>query len=197
MKVITLILFFFIAVGCGTAPSKIDQSVEKPRLTDGEYAKLISEHTKSDEKYNGLQNLYHLHVTILNSKVNGSRLDQIRYYNQLDGAEAAKEREKNFQEMSNSAQFFISYYSPDRDLRKLPKMWKFYLEHNGVKYPGKIKHLSERDFEVRVLYPHFDRWSKGYIIEFPVPMTEVEKFNSEFVMTGSAGTTRFQFDPSL
>ena len=185
-----------LLMGCSGA-QKAPNGVDKPRLSDGEYVDLIEEHTQKDEQYSGLYNLYHVHVTILNSKVNGARLDRIRYYNQYDQVEAARQREKNFQEMSNSSQFFLSYYSPDKDLRKLPNMWKFYLQHNGVKYEGKIRHISKRDFEIRSLYPHMDRWSKPYIIEFPIPMTEVEKGTSVFSMTGSAGKSQFTFQPSL
>ena len=158
---------------------------------------MIESHTKKDERYDGLQNLYHLHVTILNSKVNGARIDRIRYFNRLDQEKSSQMREKSFQEMSAYAQYFVSYYSPDKDLQKLPNMWNFYLEHNGVKYEGKVRHVTKRSFEIRRLYPHIDRWSKPYIIEFPIPMSEVEKNPSTFIMTGAAGTSQFTFSPSL
>ena len=191
---LTILATLFVSLlGCGSTEK--ESKVKRPRLSDGSYANLISEFTQKDEKYSGLHNLYHVKVTILNSKVNGARNDRIRYFNQYSPKKANELREKTFQEMSNFSQFFVGYYSPKKDIRQLQSNWNFYLEHNGVKYEGKIKKLSMKKFEAQFLYPHMDGFSKPYLIQFEVPMSQLEQHSSQLIMTGPPGKSTFKFSP--
>ena len=98
--------------------------------------------------------------------------------------------------MSEETQFFLSYFTPDKELKNLHRgdsFWKFYLEIDGRKYTGKLARKRKFEAQTRTLFPHHTRWSKGYLLKFKVPTLSIEGNSFKIIMTSSAGKSVFNF----
>lgn len=195
-RFLSIIAVVFLTA-CSTTPKSSEVSVG-PRLSQGEYAKLIEKYSAQDKKYDGFYNIFEAYATLLNTDVQTAVLQKTTDAMQWDARTAQKEREKIFQENSNSTKVFLSFFTPTRRLNDLQKgntMWKVYLETGGEKYEGKATKKSIPLEALQLMYPYHTRWAIGYDITFPIPLSAVEKNESFLVITSSLGATRLRFAP--
>lgn len=194
IKVFSLIFISFL-ISCSSAPvSELD--VAPAALNQGQYESLIKKYTRSDKRYSGLYNKYHVSATLLNSQVQGAIDDRLRFYKQLNDQDYESEREASQQRLSSQSLVFLSFYSPEKDYRKLHRpnsLWKIYVEYNGQKYPGRIKKDKEKELQLKKLFPHHSRWSSPYIVTFNVPMTSLEEGKATLILSSSAGKSVLEF----
>lgn len=190
-------MLLFLTVGCSSSDKKIEPIVPAPEMSDSEYTKLIESQTQNKKEYSGLHNKFDLSATLLTSALGAAELDRKRFFFQWDNEKTKKEREKYFQEKSSSTRFFISFFSPDKELRNLHRpqsLWKIYLEYNGKVYSGKIIKSTETFFLLKKIYPHHTKWGTPYFASFDVPTTVIEKSKSKLVLTSSAGKAIFKYE---
>ncbi len=165
-------------------------------MSQSDYEDLIENKTKKDKQYNGFHNLYEISTTMINTDINMAQLDRIRFFQSWDEIKVSEERERRMQILSQESQFFVSYFSPQKELKKLHSgktPWKVYLEVNGKRYEGKINKYFNNKAQVNALYPHHSNWSKPYVIIFKVPTSAIEESKSKFIFTSSAGKSIFEF----
>jgi hypothetical protein len=195
VNLFVFIFMFVIQTSC-TTQSHIKSDIPLPKIKPDQYAKLISNNTKKDSKYDGFQNLYEVSATLLSTEIKLAQLDRIRFYQSWDPIQVSEERERYLQRMSSESEFFLSYFSPQKDLRKLHSgktPWKIYLEVNGKRYEGRIKKYLNNKAQVNTLFPHHSRWSKAYLAVFKVPTEAIENSSNKFIFTSSAGKSIFEY----
>ncbi len=187
-----LLPFLFLATACSSA------SKSPLVASQTEYDTIVKENTRSANKYSGLYQTFQASSTLLNTEMQTAALKLRGEYSGWDAPTAQKERDRVFQEMSNSTKIFLRFYSPESendDLHKPTTIWKAYLEHEGRRILGKVKKLTLKFVELQMLYPHMDRFSSPYEITFPVPTTAVEGSEVIVHLTSSLGATEFTFPP--
>jgi hypothetical protein len=186
-----LILLTCLLTACATAP--------KPGgISENEYEKIVREHTKSADKYQGLYQTFQASATLMTTEQQSATLQRKGDFLGWDANQQQKERDRAFQEMSNSTKVFLRFFSPENeydDLHKPQSIWKVYLVHEGRQIEGKVKKLNDKFVELKMLYPHFDRFSSPYEVSFPVPTSAVEQSEVKIVLTSSLGSTEFTFEP--
>jgi hypothetical protein len=193
---IFLILLPLFILSCASPQKATDLELVFKKMSESEYTSIIDKNTRRDRQYEGLYNTYELYVTQIKPDVQEALLQREGYYMQWDMAKAQSEREKSLQRMSSSSQFYLSLYTPENqhnDLHKLSSMWKIYLEVNGQRYQGTVERIQRIMVQIQNLYPHHSRFSRGYIVNFAIPMTQLESQKPVFIMTSTLGTSTLSF----
>lgn len=195
---LVMALFFILSTAACTSMEKNSLGF-KPKLSPSEYSKLIKDNTFNKKEYKGFYNQFDVSVTFLTTEVFSANLERMRYYLQWDEVKYQQKREEMFQTLSNSSKVFLSFYTPEPDLRNPQRpdsLWEVYLEVDGQRYEGEIKSHNEAHYLLKELYPHHTRWSNGYMISFNIPMSVVESQNSKLVLTSPAGKAIFNKSPN-
>lgn len=195
--IVTAAMSVMIFTSCSNAPKESEVEVG-PRMKQDEYSMLIDKYTAKDKQYDGFYNKFEAYATILNTDVQTAVLQKSTDAMQWDSQNAQKERDKMFQENSNSTKVFLSFFTPNRrinDLQKGNTMWKIYLEAHGEKYEGKAVKKSMPLEALQLMYPYHTRWNIGYDLTFPIPLSAIEKGESYLVITSSIGSTKLKFAP--
>jgi hypothetical protein len=193
---LALFTALLITLGACSSTPKVSEVTVGPRLEQKEYASLVEKYTVSDKQYDGFYAKFEVYATLLNTDVQTAVLQKTMDTLQANSLTAQKEREKLFQENSNSTKVFLSFFTPTRrvnDLAKGNTLWKIYLEANGEKYEGKATKRSTPYEALVMMFPHHSRWAIPYDVTFPVPLSAVEKSDSYFIITSSLGSTRMKF----
>lgn len=194
-----LSVFGLISAGCSTTDVKSDANVG-PRLTDVEYRTQIEKNTRAEQTYQGFYNTLDVRVVFINSDVQTAILQKTADALQWDMTTAQAEREKMFQENSNSTKFFMSLYVPTRRLNNLEKpntIWKVYLEYNGEKFEGRVKKKKEPFEALQATFPAHTRWAFPYEVTFDTPLGAVEGQELKFTITSSVAQATLTFPARL
>ena len=147
-------------------------------------------------RYSGFYQKAQVQATFLNSEVTQQILK--KQLNQLQWSDETlqKEREKAVQKNASQTVFFLSFFTPEKELNDLNKgvsIWKLYLEIDGNRYEGKAKKSNNKYVDTKALFPYHNRWSFAYRVYFDIPLSAVENKNFKFVLTSSQGTSELVF----
>lgn len=210
--IVVLFLFSILPVsGCNTpAVLHVDEpdvtSLPATRANQSEarddYTRSLMKWTVDDALYKGLQNIFQYHASLMTREVLALQVAKRATFNGWDNTTFRAEREKALQEASSSTRVFLAFYAPERINDRLlikESPWHFYLQVGRSRYQGKIRKSPYSIPESRRLFPYFDSWVTGYVIDFPVPTAAIEGTDSvRFVLTGAPGTSEkvFVLEPS-
>ena len=137
-------------------------------------------------------------ATMLNSKILQAQLMQKARLYQWDSTTFNNETQKVNTETDKAAQFFISFYTPERkhdDLHKNQTLWKIFLDADGRRYEGKATKIKLLTNEVQALYPDHTRFATPYILTFPVSMKSIENKPVRLTLTGTVASATVEFQP--
>ncbi len=179
------------SISCATTRSTLPGG-----LSDSEYGNLIKKMTRSANQYDGFYQTFQAQVTFLNTALRTAGVVRLGEFQQWDSAKLQSERDRAFQEMASSTQFFMRFYTPDSDYDDLnlgTSIWKIYLEIDGKRYNAEVKRSTEKEAEIRKLFPYFDRFSTAYEISFKVPTSVVESSDAKLILTSTLGSSQFVF----
>lgn len=194
MQRLIFVILLFSFVGCATTRSSDPNVIQG--ISESDYSSLINKHTTRTNQYSGFYQTFQADMTILSTEVQTAALRQKGQFLQWDQREYQRERDKMVQEAAAYSKFFMRFFSPEHDYDDLHKgktIWKVYLDYGGSRFEGKVKKLSEKYVELKTLYPHLDRFSTPYEIQFNVPMTTIEGGEAKVILTSSLGTAEFHF----
>lgn len=196
LKLVMATLPLFLLAAC-TSMDKNSLGF-KPKLSPSQYKKLIKQNTFNKKEYKGFYNQFDISATFLTTEVATARLERLRYYHQWTESRYQEKREELFQTLSNKSKMFLSFYTPESDLKNPHRpnsLWEAYIEVSGQRYDGTIKQDKETDYLIKKLYPHHTRWSHGYILSFNIPMSVLETQSAKLVLTSPAGKAIFNRSP--
>ncbi len=195
IKSILIVLVALVTFSCTSHPVSPVLQSEYPAMSTKSYNRLIKTHTLEDKKYQFLDNNYIVSSTLLNSEVKKAMLQRKSHALQTPLEKVRKMDKEVLEELSTKSEIFLSFYAPIEEHTRLntSELWQFYLETGGKRYEGTVKKVTGPFAVVNSLYYHHNRFSKPYIIEFRVPMSEVEKSDSRLIITGTLGSSSLDF----
>lgn len=185
-------LLNFFLLGCTQSPL-ISSSNTAHELA---YEKQIASATKKIDKYDGFYQLFQADMTQISSSIQVALLQRKADFLQWDQAKLQKERDRAFQEMATEAKFFLRFYTPESDyddFHRANSIWKIYLEFNHQRVEGKAKKMTQKFSDIHQLFPHFNRFSTGYEVVFPISTSALEVGEKKVVITSSLGNASFTF----
>lgn len=198
MKLLKLFFLFIIVVtfcSCSTTKDSISPSINL--ISESDYHQTISLYSKQKQIYSGLYNTMDLTVTILNSKVTDAQTDQHARIYIWDANKYTQEKVKVAERLSKEAEFFISFFTPDRkhdDLHKNQTLWKIFLDVDGKRHEGKTKKIKLLTEELQGIYAFHNRFSTPYSVVFPVPMKQIESAKEiKITITGPVGSATLEY----
>ena len=164
-------LFCLSLLACQSSQKTPTSYQKAEAFFDDEYEPLLKKLSKKMSAYNGLHNQFYLNATLISPDFKKSQLQLQSLYYQWTPKELNSKIQSSQVEMSQSTEVFTSFFSPhteadDLTLRKKP--WRFFLEVDGQKYEGTASHIKQNVLETQKLYPYHNRWSKAFVLKFPV-----------------------------
>ncbi len=166
-------------------------------IPESSYYDLIKANSRRDQVYSGLYNSIDLNGVIVNSEVSTAQVDQQARVFMWDENKYTQEKVKAEEKTRKEAEFFVSFFTPDRkhdDLHKNKTLWKIFLDVDGKRYEGKVAKIKLLTEEIQSLYPLHNRFSTPYSMIFPIPMKQIEAAGSiKLTITGPVGSSTLNY----
>lgn len=136
------------------------------------YNATLDRWTRTANVYEGMEMRLHMNATFKDISFRRAYIDRYaERYSVAEGYKAAlNEKETSASDEYN--EFFITASTPQErwnDFDRADSVWKLYLEDSsGAKLsPVSIVKVDPSDPLLREFFPHFDLWSRGYVVKFP------------------------------
>lgn len=167
-----------------------------PEISYSNYEKVVHDHTRKVEVYDGLYNKLTVQATWLDSLLTESTLSHSARLSQWTEQKYREERSKKVGKNAESTEFFVSLYTPERkhaDLTGNKTLWKVFLDVDGQRYEGKATKVKLLLSEIQAIYPQHNRWSVPYYVSFPVATSLVENKPATLTFTGAVGSAQLTY----
>lgn len=189
LKTICFALLLLILTSCA--------SLFGQKTLQQKYINSVNKASQSDRVYSGIYNVYNMNITMLNSTVSELQLDKLQDFLGLEPNEIIKKRENAYEQLAKRAQFFLAFYTPNRQDNNLvdgaSANWRFFLSHNKKQYLAKVTKPSMKERRIKQLYPYFSRFHKPYILTFDIPMTIIESASVTITILGDNMSRKISF----
>lgn len=194
---ITFSALLLLLSACHSQPLNPRLTEEWTPLTKSKRYRLVRQNTKNYQQYRGLDLLFDINVTYLNSLILDDNLKKRSQFMMWSSQQAQDEASKLKIDKLNKSYFFITVYSSNKKLNKLnlkASDWTATIILNdGSVFNGSIKlHQNLADHN-SVFYPHVESWDKNYMITFDVGTTKLAQEKFTFDITSPRGSARFNF----
>lgn len=186
------LFLFLILVACASSP--LNQS--KFHHDQGDYEDLILKYTDHKEHIEGLENVFSVQATVLNSQIQQAQINKKAHDYQWSDEQYRKERNNLMDLEQSHAQVFLSFYTSKRkhdDLTLQSSIWKIYLDIDGKRYIGNILKFNGVAEQTKSIYPYYLKFATPYVISFPLATEKIDKSNSSLTITGPLGTETLEF----
>lgn len=186
----------FLILAASSCVTRLPMPAGIPEISESEYENLVLRKTKKIEVYDGLYNKLTVNAIWLDSEMSEGYLAHSARLAQWQEPFYREEKNKLIMKHSQSTEFFVSFYTPERrhsDLSQSKGLWKIYLDVNGQRYEGKATKLKGLLSEVQASYPSHNRWSVPYMVSFPVATAISEKKTATLTFTGAVSTAQIIF----
>ena len=167
-----------------------------PSISLSDYENLVESKTKKIESYSGLTNQLNVSATKIDSQMNEALLARSAQIYEWNGATFQEEKTKNAAVLAAKTEFFISFYTPERqhnNLNSSKSIWKIYLDIDGNRFEGKATKLKAQLVDIQSLYPHHTRFGSPYKIEFFTPTNTIENKPVTLTFTGPNASVKLIF----
>ena len=192
---ITLGAFLILTLSC--SQKNLANLPNFKLISESDYQETIKKTARQKQVYSGLYNSIDMTGIVINSEVSEGQIDQMARVYIWDENKYTQEKIKAEEKLRKEAEFFVSFFTPDRkhdDLNKNKTLWKIFLDVGGKRLEGKVTKVKLLTEEIQSLYPFHNRFSTPYLITFPVPMKEIEKSSSiNLTITGPVGSATVDF----
>ena len=193
MKNFLLLILPFIVLSC---VHRLPTPEGIKDISTSEYEDMIESKTKKTEVYDGLYNKLTVQTTRLDADMTENQVAYQAKLSQWNVEKYKEEKAKAIAKHSDSTEFFMSFYTPERkhdDLNTNRTSWKVYLEVSGQRYEGKITKIKQLYLDLETLYPHHNRWSTPYSVTFPVSTPATDGKPAKITVTGPLATTQLVY----
>lgn len=184
-------IFITFLLGCSSTPplnTQLDPSWHYPNMND--YRKAVKKNTHQEKQYDGFYNKFDISITKLNEDIRIKQLKIKANYSQWTKDKANTEREKLIESMANETVFFVSSFTPKRDLNNLTMKdvgWTATLEVDGKRYLGKFKAYGKNRYKTESLYDHHTLWHRSFLLKFPISTLESQSKPQVITLTSPFG----------
>lgn len=193
MKYFVLTILACTIFSCSTTPPSKEGV---PTVNVSDYENLVEKNTKKTESYNGLSNQLNVSATKMDTKMNEAMLARSGQIYQWNSTVFQEEKTKTMTDLATKTIFFLSFYTPERNhnnLTALKPIWKIYLDVGGQRYEGKASRVKTALADLESLYPHHNRFSTAYKIEFSVPTAQTESQDEALTITGPNASVKLNY----
>lgn len=196
-NVLPVLFLFTLCLSCQYKALNPRLGEEWTPLKKSKRYRIIKKNTKNYQQYRGLDLLFDINVTFLNTTIREDNLKKKSQYMMWSPSEAQDEASKFNLEKVNKSKFFVTMYSINKKLNQLhlkASDWTAaVILSDGSLHKGTIKlHQNLKDHN-SVFYPHVESWDKSYMVTFDVPTTKLSEEAFIFDLTSPRGSARFQF----
>lgn len=191
-----LVLLFILPALLAACVTPLRNQAGVPEISSSDFQSLIEKKSRKLEVYDGLYNILTVQATWLDSQVTDASLSQMARIAQWSEQIYREERAKKIAKNTDTTEFFVSIYTPERrhsDLSKSKNLWKIFLEVDGQRYEGKATKVKQLLTEIQALYPYHNRWSTPYVISFSVPTATLENKPATLTLTGAVGAAQLKY----
>lgn len=188
------LLFYVLVITSCVTPLRTQTGV--PEVSASDYESILTNKTRKLEVYDGLYNILTVQATWLDSQMMEAALSQSARNAQWSELIYREERAKKIVKNTDTTEFFVSIYTPERrhsDLSKTKNLWKIFLEVDGQRYEGKATKVKQLLTEIQALYHYHNRWSTPYVVSFQVPTATVENRPATLTFTGAVGAAQLKY----
>lgn len=192
MKNLLLVLPFVI-FSCAT---RLPTPAGIKDISTAEYEEMVESKTKKTEVYDGLYNKLTVQSTRLDAEMTENLMAYSAKLSQWSAEKYKEEKAKMIGKHSESTEFFLSFYTPERkhdDLAFNKTSWKVYLDVGGQRYEGKVTKIKSLFLDLEATYPHHNRWSTPYSVVFPVSTPATDGKPITLTLTGPLATTQLVY----
>lgn len=187
-----LLLCLVLLTACATNPA----TQSKFPHDQGDYEDLMLKYSDDREHIEGLENVFSIHATAMNSQIQQAQINKKAHDYQWTDEQYRKERNNIVDLEQKQAQVFLSFYTSKRkhdDLTLQSSIWKVYLDIEGKRYTGNIMKYNGVVEHTKSFFPNYTKFATPYIINFPLPTDQLNKFDSKLTITGPLGTETVEF----
>lgn len=196
MSILKYIVFTFFVFTVSSCVTRLPMPAGIPEISESSYEALVIKKTKKIEVYDGLYNKLTVNAIWIDSEMTEGYLAHSARLAQWQEPFYREEKNKLIMKHSQSTEFFVSFYTPERrhsDLSQKKALWKIYLDVNGQRYEGTATKVKGLLSEVQAAYPSHNRWSVPYMISFPVATAITENKSAVLTFTGAVSTAQLNF----
>lgn len=195
MKLLSLCFICLLTLSCATKMSSNAPNIKL--ISESEYSQIIKKNAHQEQVYSGLYNAIDLTGISLNTEVSEAQVDQMARVYLWDENKYTQEKIKADEKMKKEAEFFVSFFTPDRkhdDLHKNKTLWKVFLDVDGKRHEAKVTKIKLLTEELQSIYPFHNRFSTPYLIVFPIAMKQIENSSSiKLTITGPVGSSTIDY----
>ena len=193
MKYFVLSILACTIFSCSTTPPS-QEGV--PTVNVSDYGNLVEKNTKNTQAYDGLSNRLNVSATKMDTQMSEAMLARSGQIYQWNSTMFQEEKTKVMADLTTKTIFFLSFYTPERNhnnLTALKPIWKLYLDVGGQRYEGKATKVKTMFADLESLYPHHNRFSTAYKIEFSVPTAQTESQDEVLTITGPSASVKLVY----
>ncbi len=195
MKIGALAILIFL-MACSTTPETPAVDAAVSPVSDKEYVNLVEKYTRNKKLYDGFNLAFEFYATLMTSDLQDAQVWIQGSDLQWPREKVQVEREKVQANSAKETTIFLSFFSPDHEIDNLEttgSIWKIFLVAGGMKYEGKAVRTGGILADVMRRYPHHTRFNTGYLVTFKAPVNLVQQNDTQFILTGSVGTSEVAF----
>lgn len=194
MKRISLLITMFWLVGCATTSEYAMQGAPVP---EGSYAGVLEKWTAEKKAYSGIVSTFQVIATLQTTDIIQHQVFIESSKTQRTTDQYLTARRKALEETANQTQMFIALYTEkdeNNDIDLAKTKWNLFLDVNGRRIsPSKVKKVYENRTALLDRYPYLNTWSKFYLLDFPIPQSQVTAQTVTFTMAGPLGSAQLKF----
>jgi hypothetical protein len=188
MKYLFTLIFLLVLTSCSTHPHSEGRS---------DYIRKIDAASAGDKQFSGLYDNFEFRATLLTPSVAQlihRRKSQIYEWDQFQQQEHL---DKQQAELYPKTRVWMSFFTPsnkDDNLDKKDSIWKTYLVVDGKRYEGQVTRSKQSLSEAQALFDYHNRWATIYLLDFPLPSSQVESAVVQLIITGPLGRREVFFN---
>lgn len=184
MKTLLLAITAIFFCGCVSSP------------VTPEYAKTVEQHSNGTQIFNGLDNVFQFHATLMTENFQQEYMNQKGLIYEWTPERNAEQLSKLQKDNTTSTTVWMSFFTPapqDDNLHKQKSVWTVHLKTGGQKVEGKVTKDSTNFTETGVLFPYHRRYNSSYFVKFPIAVSQVDLSDAELVIAGPLGSKAVPF----
>jgi hypothetical protein len=196
-KTIIVSLILFQVMACTMGAHHGEMEYPDYQAPQGDYDHILNHWTDKEKNYNAFSSTFQITATLVSTEIMEHQVYMMAQKSHWTSAQLTEEKQKQLSEAQNVTTCFFSFYT-DRDennnLDKKQTSWNIFLEAGGSRVsPSSIKRVTDGLDNVMQKYPYVTRWTKWYMVKFPISTSVAISGPLTLTVAGPAGDAHLHF----
>jgi hypothetical protein len=174
----------------------LTSSCSTPTTAVDQYVLTIDQYSVGDVEYEGAYNNFRFRATLMNTVVQQAYMEKKKEVYQWNEEKRVLMLQKMQSTNPSQTMVFMSFFTPlrqDDNMSTAKSIWSVYLQTSQGRFEGKAIKNRDNRTELYLMFPYHQRYSSGYEITFPVPLSQVENEETSLTVAGPLGTKTIKF----